>query len=1063
MSVFFPACLHAGTFSITVSPDGRNDLDALPAALIKGAEDAYRVNRLGLDALENGNLDSAMICFSKASSMLPIYSEAENNKGVVHFRKGNISVARKIWESVVSKDPECSIALYNIGIAFFYENDLQNAQRYFQKAIDRNRKFVEAQVMMGRTMIQSGKLREACDNFREAMKTDRRRADAWQYYAFCLLQMKDTSGAQAILVKYKPDPEALKMLGQIEASRGNFVAASTYLSEAVSGGAMPELLVELASMQMESGKYRDAVSTIKIYEKKVKSMSADACCIAGIASKECGDAEGARSYFEKGLRNFPQDHILQYNLGQIYFLQNKYDLAENTWKSLSDDMQDPSLYYMKALTARQRGNAAEARRLIEKAISIDGKAEYYDLLGVICNSSGKKDEALSYFRKALSINPECQSAKLNMALLSQSGEGLESAAAEMEKKLSECHDDCSGMALQLSIIYYHQGKFARAYSILESIPENEKDLKIVRHSVLYLRQMKEWDKAIAVMEKAKKRFAFDEKMDYELAEEYLLAGHYAKAIDALTSVIGEWNENPWRIYYQLGYAYMEQNDLDKAKYNFELSLKKYPGNVAARGLLAFVYNMSGNGKQARALWEKNVLDDPSNPALHVNLGLSLEKEGRYDEALTHYNMAYSLKPDDNAVMINIGNVYEEMNRNTDALNAYKSALNSSRKELAAYNIFLLSEKTYSESGAEEMLNILLKEFPASAYTKRAQSESYLKAGDTARALDVIESIPDKDPVDWVTMAKIYAVKSDFKKADRYAAMLPKEPEWDKARTDILIKKAFSSNDFNLAYSLLKDFHDTGFSVQYNIALAAFNAKKFVETVAIGESIVHKAKGRDRADVCRLTGNAYFSLKQWSDALRWYEQLAGMEQGNALVLYNCAVASCNMGDIKASWDYYQKARMLDPSLVNKNIETRCAGGSPSGRPSGSGSADPLDSMYNEAVVLQRDQKNDSAAEQIYKLILERQGTYFRAWNNLGAIYSARGDLQEAVACFLHSIEKQHDVPEAYANLVNVYIAMDSMAEAQRWVIKGLGHNPDSETLRELEVKVKELARGKKKKR
>jgi hypothetical protein len=66
----------------------------------------------------------------------------------------------------------------------------------------------------------------------------------------------------------------------------------------------------------------------------------------------------------------------------------------------------------------------------------------------------------------------------------------------------------------------------------------------------------------------------------------------------------------------------------------------------------------------------------------------------------------------------------------------------------------------------------------------------------------------------------------------------------------------------------------------------------------------------------------------------------------------------------------------------------------------------------------------------------------------------------VDCYLKSIEKQHDIPEAYANLVNVYVAMENYKEAQRWIVKGRGHNPDSDILKGLEIKVKDLAKKKK---
>jgi tetratricopeptide (TPR) repeat protein len=1051
------------SFDISINKDGKDDLDALPAAVVKGAEEAYALNKRGLDFLDKENLDSAMACFSQASSKLPVYSDAENNKGVVHFRRGNTAIAKMIWEAVIARDPEYEIALYNVGIVDFYDNDFQAASDCFRKALKVNKKFVEALIMLGRTELGQNKKRRACDYFKEAMKIDGKRSDVWQYYAFGLLMAGDTTAAQGVLLKYKPHPEALKMLGQIDAARGNFSAASTYLAQAVHGGAMPQLLIELASMQMEAKKFKEALASIKSYEKKAPAMTADAFCIAGISAKESGDLDGARGYFEKGMKQYPQDPVLRFNLGQIFFLQKKYNQAETAWMSLSDTASDPSLFYMKALSAKQRGDFSLGKQFIQKAIKLDEKAEYFDLLGVLCYSLGNKEEALTNFKKALALDPELRSAQLNLALMTQSKDGLESAVAEMEKRRSTCAGQCRDIVLQLSILLYHQGKIDKAAALLEALPEDQKDLKILRHSALFYRQLRDWEKAIKILEKAKGAFVFDAKLDYELAEDYLLAGHSAKAVDALKALIGKWEDNPWRLYYQIGHAYLEQNDLDNAKANFELSLKHKPDNIASQGLLALIYSREGDAKQARTLWEKTLASDPTNATLHVNLGLSLEKEGRLQEALDYYTKAQGLMPGDNAVMINIGNVYESMNRPIDAMHAYKQALGSSKKNLAAYDIFLLSLKSGNETGAKDMLALLDSEFPASVYTKRAQAERFFKDGDTAKGINVLESLNEKDPVDWYMLAKIYAARNDFKKSDACIGKLPKEPLWEKARADIAVQRAFSVKDFNQAYTLLASLHDTSFSAQYNLALAAFEAKKYSEAIAIGEALVQKAKGKDRSDVCRVVGNAYFGCKQWKKARQWYEQLAGMENNDAIVQYNCAVAAYNLGEMDAAWNYYQKARELNHSLSNKDIENRYAA---MHAPATHDSViiDSIDLLYNTAVALQGEQKNDSAAEVIYRKILEKKSSFYRAWNNLGAIHSGRGELPEALSCFMKSVEKQHDVPEAYANIIAIYMAMDSISAAQRWVIKGLGHNPDNEILKELDGKVKNAEiKGKKRKR
>jgi len=74
------ACLSAAvlshastsTFEIKITGDDKSNGDALPSALVKGAEEAFSVNKKGIDELEKGELDSAMAYFSKASSMLPL-------------------------------------------------------------------------------------------------------------------------------------------------------------------------------------------------------------------------------------------------------------------------------------------------------------------------------------------------------------------------------------------------------------------------------------------------------------------------------------------------------------------------------------------------------------------------------------------------------------------------------------------------------------------------------------------------------------------------------------------------------------------------------------------------------------------------------------------------------------------------------------------------------------------------------------------------------------------------------------------------------------------------------
>jgi tetratricopeptide (TPR) repeat protein len=171
-----------------------------------------------------------------------------------------------------------------------------------------------------------------------------------------------------------------------------------------------------------------------------------------------------------------------------------------------------------------------------------------------------------------------------------------------------------------------------------------------------------------------------------------------------------------------------------------------------------------------------------------------------------------------------------------------------------------------------------------------------------------------------------------------------------------------------------------------------------------------------------------------------------------------VIAYQLGDIDSSYEYYLKARRIDPSLYSKDIENRYAAVHAKPKIKAAAPVDSVEYAYNQAVDLQNEGNGDSA-EALYKKVLEKDPGYSQAWNNLGAIYSGRDSLRQALQCFLKVVEKRDDLPEAYINVINVYIAMDSLDQAGRWVVKGLGHNPENDLLRELDVKVKEAMREK----
>ena len=1020
---------------------------AIPSAVIAADEDAFNCNRKGLAALDKGDLAGARALFEEALVKVPGYADAENNIGVIYYRQGNVALAQQLWQKVASYQPRYAIAQYNLGIVYYDEKEYASAVPFFLKAIENGKNLIEAYVMLARIKLSTNKNSEALDLFRKAFSIDQKNPIGWGSLANGLLQTRDTVGAVAILAKHTDHVEALKMLAAIEWRRANKAQAIVLLEKCVTIAKEPKLRATLASWQLENGNCKQAINQIDVYLEKEKNPVADAFLIGGLAAKECGNIAGALGYFQKGLQRFSDDSELRYNVGQVLYAQKKYDQAEQTWKTLADTAIDGNLLYLRALNSWRKGMAAQAEAILKKALDIDERGQYYDLLGVIAYSRSDKTAALDYFKKALAVDPLLQSAQLHRALMSQNIQDLKPAIVQAEAQLAQCSDTCSDIAVQLSILYYTQKNLVKACEVLLKLPEASKNERVCRHLALYFREQSEPQKAITILERARSRLVLDPPAEYELAQDYLDAGQFSQAVELLRQLVPKWDGNGWRLYYHLGYASVRLGLTEQAidYLNKSLSLKR--NNAGSQSLLAYIYNQKGDMVQARALWEKSAQTDSLNPVLFANLGLSMEQNGKFTDALAYYKRVKELTPGDNAVLLNIGNAFIGLNNTIEAFKNYETALTSPKyRELAAYNIFILAQKLNNKEKATPMAALLKKEFTQSIYTRRVDAEMSFWNGDTSHALIQFNALPEKDAYDYLSLTRIYIGKKNSQKVNEYLELLPQDSVWKKVRVNCLAQLAFSQGNFELALSRWQSIADTSFTVRYNMALAAFESKNYELAQSIGEAIIDRATGKDRTDLLRVVGNASFGLKNWNKARIWYKQLAAVEPGNATVSFNLAVAAFHLGEREVAWNYYQEARQKDPKLVNKALEEWHNG------PAGSAAAagDSVEQWYNQAVTLQgQDSAAIVSAENLYKKIISRDTSFFYAYNNLGAIYAARGDLDTALVYYQKAIVRRHDIPEAYANIIRVYLALEQFEPAKRWLIKGLGHNPDSDVLKEME--------------
>lgn len=1025
---------------------GDVDESAIPAALLKGANEAYDMNLQGLDELGAGNLDKAMELFVAASRKIPNYSDAENNRAVVYLRRGNIGSARDIWSKISKNDPEYATAWYNLGIVADMYGNIDEANGFFNMAIKKNSRFAEAYVMLGKMSIKNGEPKKGHKNFKKAFELTPNVEMIWGSYAYSLTTVGDTIGAEKILLSHSDHPEALKMLGEIAASQKRFDDAINYLSESASRGSDPSVLGAVARLKLDAGDPCGALIAAEEYLSSHKSPEADLYNLGGIAAKECGDLRKAALLFKEGARKYSGDAILKFNSGAILYREGKFKDAYDLLSTVSDTMNDPDLYKMRVLSLVKIGSEVKALEEVDIALrKFPTNSQFYDIKGSLLYKKGKVKEAEKSFALALKYDPANESARFNMTLCKGEGSSLtlKEVIKTFEKKLDNCTSDCQNRIHKLARLYSFNRENEKAVSLLKTSGSKNLDTYVLLSK--FLNELGKNSEALEILEDASGKFKLNAVAKLELAGAYLASGVYTKAVGLLKQIESSNSVDHERVVYQLGYAYMKMSNYFSAAEAFE----RYNGTKKdVTGFLGFIYNELGETAKAEENWSKSLKEDAQNPMMWVNMGLLQFSKGQFKEAIVSYQKALELPNANSGILINMALAYESLNQFAKAEKHYKKAFGTSADKKARYNLALLYAAQKNIKKAETQSSYLNSKYPASIEAKRVAGEVALLKERYSEAEKIFTSISSKTVEDYSALARIYMSLGKESKMNSSLSHLPDEEEWNDLRKKLRSEIAFTSGNYEDAYKELKEKSDNTFMDRYNLALLAFKAGDYKSAYDSATTLMKSASGDDKFNLIKLAGNSSIQLSDWKNSDLWWSHYLELKPFESLAAYNVAVAAYNMDNIDRAMEYYKKAQSIDPTIKNPDIENKYkfVHKEPV---KDSVIFEKLDEMYNSAVVLQNSGKANDA-KKIYEEIIEEDGRYYRAWNNLGAIYGAEGELEKAIDCYKNAVSRRADIIDGYANLVNIYIAIEDISNAERWLKKGYKLEPENEILKQLEA-------------
>lgn len=131
---------------------------------------------------------------------------------------------------------------------------------------------------------------------------------------------------------------------------------------------------------------------------------------------QAGDLEQAEELLARSLEMFKDNQDLLYNLGNVYYLADKFDRANDIFQKLADDDYAFEAYFMMAKTLNQQGKRQLAIMCALTATEKSPKdLQANELLADLLLANGNFEESLEFYQKANEIKPQAKY-YFNMAL-----------------------------------------------------------------------------------------------------------------------------------------------------------------------------------------------------------------------------------------------------------------------------------------------------------------------------------------------------------------------------------------------------------------------------------------------------------------------------------------------------------------------------------------------------------------------------------------------------------------------------------------------------------------------
>ncbi len=272
-------------------------------------------------------------------------------------------------------------------------------------------------------------------------------------------------------------------------------------------------------------------------------------------------------------------------------------------KKIDKNQNDAPLLYQRAQLYRMFDNDSLALRDLEKAVKIDTtKSAYFSAIGDILFDNKDISGSVKWFQRAISIDPNDETAHLKIANIFLFSKEHQKAFAEINKVLQMNVYNADAYFLK-GLCYKDMGETARAISSFQTAVQTEPRYfdGFMQLGLLYTKKkdplaLQYFDNAIKV-DSTNMEAHYAKAMFYQSQEEF----EKAKAVFKRALSI---NRNYAEAHYNMGWMLLQQDSTEKARREFERVIILSPDNAKAYYNRGLCYEILGNFQNAKDDYEQ---------------------------------------------------------------------------------------------------------------------------------------------------------------------------------------------------------------------------------------------------------------------------------------------------------------------------------------------------------------------------------------------------------------------------------------------------------------------------